>query len=131
MNLLPQKGYFCIHPLMHLFETILWIFGQISWRKFNHLRTCIQRAAHQSLVRCIFCILILIFFSCETNYLILYSDKFWCGETLVQLAQNGKNRQVKSAPNLVFYSLRQIKSAANLVIFSPRQIKSMAKKRFF
>ena len=120
MNLLPQKRYFCIPPFMHLFETILWIFGQMSWRKFNHLQTCIQRAAHQSLVRCIFCILILIVFSCETNYSISYSDKFWCGENLVQLAQNGKNHQVKSAPNLIFFSLRQIKSAANLIISSLR-----------
>ena len=46
-----------------------------------------------------------------------YWDKFWRGENLAQLAQNGKNRQIKSA--------------ANLIIFSLRQIKSMAKKLFF
>ena len=33
-----------------------------------------------------------------------YSDKFWCGENLAQLAQNGKNRQIKSTPNLIFFS---------------------------
>ena len=32
-----------------------------------------------------------------------YSDKFWRGENLAQLAQNGKNRQIKSAPNLIFF----------------------------
>ena len=50
---------------------------------------------------------------------------------MARLAQNGKNRQIKSAPNLIFFSLRQIKSVPNLVIFSLRQIKSMAKKLFF
>ena len=33
-----------------------------------------------------------------------YSDKFWRGENLAQLAQNGKNRQIKSTPNLIFFS---------------------------
>ena len=56
-----------------------------------------------------------------------YSDKFWRGENLAQLAQNGKNNQIKSAPNLIFFSLRQIKSTPDLIIFSLRQIKSMAK----
>ena len=41
-----------------------------------------------------------------------YSDKFWRGKNLTQLAENGKNRQIKSAPNLIFFSLRQIKSMA-------------------
>ena len=59
-----------------------------------------------------------------------YSDKFWHGENLAELAQNGKNRQIKSVPNLIFFSLRQIKSVPNLIIFSLRQIKSMAKKIF-
>ena len=31
-----------------------------------------------------------------------YSDKFWCGENLVQLEQNGKNHRIKSVPNLIF-----------------------------
>ena len=31
-----------------------------------------------------------------------YSDKFWCGENLVQLEQNAKNHRIKSAPNLIF-----------------------------
>ena len=39
-----------------------------------------------------------------------YSDKFWRGENLAQLVQNGKNRQIKSTPKLIFLSLRQIKS---------------------
>ena len=30
------------------------------------------------------------------------------GENLAQLAQNDKNRQIKSAPNLIFFVLRQI-----------------------
>ena len=55
-----------------------------------------------------------------------YSDKFWRGENLAQLAQNGKNTN-KSAPNLILFSLRQIKSTPDLIIFSLRQIKSMAK----
>ena len=37
-----------------------------------------------------------------------YSDKFWRRKNLAQLAQNGKNRQIKSVPNLIFFSLRQI-----------------------
>ena len=41
-----------------------------------------------------------------------YSDKFWCRENLAQLAQNGKNHQIKSLPNLIIFSLRQIKSMA-------------------
>ena len=53
-----------------------------------------------------------------------YSEKFWREENL---AQNGKNCQIKSAPNLFFFSLRQIKSAPNFIIFLLRQIKSMAK----
>ena len=60
-----------------------------------------------------------------------YSEKIWRGENLVQLAQNGKNRQIKFAPNLIFFSLCQIKSAPNLIIFSLRQIKSMPKNLFF
>ena len=31
-----------------------------------------------------------------------YSEKIWCGENLAQLAQNGKNRQIESASNLIF-----------------------------
>ena len=45
-------------------------------------------------------------------YYLPYSDKFWRGENLAQLAQNGKNCQLKSAPNLIIFSLRQIKSMA-------------------
>ena len=37
----------------------------------------------------------------EINY--YYSDKFWHGENLAQLAPNGKNRQIKSAPNFFFF----------------------------
>ena len=44
-----------------------------------------------------------------------YSDKFWHGENLAELAQNGKNRQIKSVPNLIFFSLRQIKSMAKKI----------------
>ena len=32
-----------------------------------------------------------------------YSNKFWRGENLAQLARNGKNRQIKSAPSLIFF----------------------------
>ena len=32
-----------------------------------------------------------------------YSNKFWRGENLAQLAQNGKNRQIKFAPSLIFF----------------------------
>ena len=41
-----------------------------------------------------------------------YSDKFWRGENLAQLVQNGKNCQIKSAPNLIIFLLPQIKSMA-------------------
>jgi hypothetical protein len=51
-------------------------------------------------------------------------EKFWRGENLAQLAQNAENRQIKSAPNLMFSKLRQIKSAPNLIFFRLRQIKS-------
>ena len=37
-----------------------------------------------------------------------YSDKFRHGYNLAQLAQNGKNHQIKPTPNLLFFSLRQI-----------------------
>ena len=36
----------------------------------------------------------------EINY---YSNKFWRGGNLAQLAPNSKNRQIKSAPNLIFF----------------------------
>ena len=60
-----------------------------------------------------------------------YSDNFWSGKNLAQLVQNGKNRQIKSVPNLIFFSLRQIKFAPILIIFWLRQIKSMVKKLLF
>ena len=66
-----------------------------------------------------------------SNNLLLYWDKFWCRENLVQLVQNGKICQIKSALTLIFFSLHQIKSVPNLIIFSLHQIKSMAKKLFF
>ena len=59
-----------------------------------------------------------------------YSDKFWRRENLAELAQNGKNSQIKSAPNLIFFSLRQIKSASNLIIFSPAKLNPW-RKNFF
>ena len=43
-----------------------------------------------------------------------YSDRFWRGENLAQVAQNGKNRQIKSVPNLIIFSLRQIKSMVKI-----------------
>ena len=46
-----------------------------------------------------------------------YSDKFWRGGNLTQLSENGKNRQIKSAPNLIFFLLRQIKSMAKKLFF--------------
>ena len=33
-----------------------------------------------------------------------YSDKFWRRKNLAELAQNGKNRQIKSASNLIIFS---------------------------
>ena len=42
-----------------------------------------------------------------------YSNKFWRGENLAQLAQNGKNSQIKSAPKISFLSC---------VKLDPRQI---------
>ena len=59
-----------------------------------------------------------------------YSDKFWRRENLGQLAQNGKNRQIKSTLNLVFFSLHQIKSVPNLIIFSLRKLNPWRKKFF-
>jgi len=56
-------------------------------------------------------------------------EKFWRGENLAQLAQNAKNRQIKSAPNLIFFWLRQIKSAPNLKKFLLRQKKFFIKKQ--
>ena len=50
-----------------------------------------------------------------------YSDKSWRGENLAQLAKNGKNRQIKSAPNLIIFSLRQIKSMGKK-LFSNKKI---------
>ena len=50
-------------------------------------------------------------------YQLPYSDKFWRGENLAQLVQNGKKCQIKSAPNLFFFSLRQIKSMAKKLFF--------------
>ena len=50
-------------------------------------------------------------------YYLPYSDKFWRGENLAQLAQNGKNCQLKSAPNLIIFSLHQIKSMAKKLFF--------------
>ena len=58
--------------------------------------------------------------------IIPYLDKFWRWEKLALLAQNGKNRQIKSAPIFFFFL-----AAPNLIIFSLRQIRSMAKKLFF
>ena len=59
-----------------------------------------------------------------------YSDKFWRRENLGQLAQNAKNRQIKSTLNLVFFSLHQIKSVPNLIIFSLRKLNPWRKKFF-
>ena len=68
---------------------------------------------------------------CIQNFVkTLYSDKFWRGEKLAQLAQNDKNCQIKSTSNLIFSSVRQIKSTPNLIIFSLRQVKSIAKNCF-
>ena len=41
---------------------------------------------------------------------------------MAQLAQNGKNRQIKFAPNLIFFSLRQIKSMAKKTFFLIKKI---------
>ena len=46
--------------------------------------------------------------------LLPYSYKFWHGENLEQLTQNGKNCQIKSAQNLIFFSFCQIKSAPKI-----------------
>ena len=36
------------------------------------------------------------------EFILPYSDKFWRRENLVKLARNGKNRQIKSTPKLIF-----------------------------
>ena len=44
-------------------------------------------------------------FQKKTYTRVPYSHKFWRGENLTQLAQNGKNRQIKSAPFFIYFFL--------------------------
>ena len=49
-----------------------------------------------------------------------YSEKIWRVETLAQMAQNGKKRQIKSAPKFSFYSALNL-IRAKRAKFSPNK----------
>ena len=61
-------------------------------------------------------------------YLLPYSDKFGAEKIWRNWCKMAKIAKLNPLQIFFFFSLRQIKSAPNLIIFTLRQIKSMAKK---